>query len=107
MARVSSKAEDGVPSFAFSPATGPEQKLLFRLGSPLENLRDSLLAQFAGRTLTVRDIYQCHSVDTPYLRKNYKQVLSELEANGAVRTSGRRSRRGFSDNIDVTFPATG
>lgn len=107
MARASSKAEDGVPSFAFSPATGPEQRLLFQLNSPLENLRGSLLTQFAGRTLTAGDIYRCHSVDTPYLRRNYKQVLSELEAHGAVRTSGRKSRRGFSDSIYVTFPAAG
>jgi hypothetical protein len=107
MAKASSKAEDGVPSFVFSPAAGPEQKLLFRLSSPLEDLRESLLAHFANKTLAFRDIYHSHSVDRPYLRKNYKHVLTELEAGGVVRTSGRKSRRGFGDNIQVTFPARG
>lgn len=104
MAKASDSECDGVPSFTYSPATGPEQMLLFKLNSPLSALRESLLTEFAGRTMTMRAIHVDHSVDTPYLARNYKKVLRELEDEGIIVTEGRRSNRGFADDIRVTFP---
>lgn len=104
MAKASTSDHDGVPSFAYSPATGPTQMLLFRLNSPLDALRSSLLNDLAGQTMTMRQIYEQHSVDTPYIARNYKDVLKELEQEGVIETSGRKSNRGFADNITVTFP---
>lgn len=104
MATASSKEDEGVPSFTYSPSTGPEQYLLFRLNSPLEKLRDSLLAEFSGQTLTMRQVYERHSVDTPYLAKNYKDVLRQLEGEDVIKTRGRKSTRGFADPIVVAFP---
>ncbi|MFN3201627.1 MAG: three-Cys-motif partner protein TcmP [Bradymonadia bacterium] len=104
MAKASSSNHDDVPSFTYSPATGPEQMLLFRLNSPLNALRGSLMTDLAGRTMTMRDIYKEHSVDTPYLARNYKKVLRDLEDEGVILTKGRRSNRGFADNIVVSFP---
>jgi hypothetical protein len=39
--------------------------LLFSLNTPLDKLEEMLLADFAGRTLTKRDIYMKHSIDRP------------------------------------------
>jgi three-Cys-motif partner protein len=104
MAKASSKQEDGVASFTYCPPTGREQPLLFRLSRPLDDLREALLDDFSGRQDTMRSIYEKHSVDTPFGSKNYKDVLAMMEKNGEICTSGRKSPRGFADDILVTFP---
>lgn len=101
MANSSSEEFQGVPSFAYSPATSSAQQLLFDLNRPLDDLRDMLLNNFAGRKLSMRKIYEEHSVDTPYLSRNYKVVLKELEEEGRVKVSGRKSNRGFADDLVV------
>jgi three-Cys-motif partner protein len=105
MANASSNKEEGVASFAYCPASRTEQLLLFNLNRPLEDLMAALLRDFSGRKATMREIYECHSVDTPYVSKNYKDVLTKLEQDGAIKTSGRKSNRGFADYIEVTFPS--
>jgi three-Cys-motif partner protein len=107
MAKSSSSAEQGVPSFAYSPATDRQQTFLFELNRPLDDLRAMLLDAFAGQTLTMRKIYEDHSVDRPYLARNYKDVLAALEQENVITTKGRKSKRGFADEILVTFPRRG
>jgi hypothetical protein len=63
-----------------------------------------LLITFAGQTLTMRKIYEEHSVDRPYLARHYKDVLSVLEREQVITTQGRKSKRGFADDLLVTFP---
>ncbi len=105
MAKSSSEENQGVPSFTYSPAADSRQSLLFELNRPLEDLRTTLLDRFAGQTLSMRKIYEQHSVDTKYLAKNYKMVLKELEDEGLIRTNrGSRIKRGFADDITATFP---
>lgn len=104
MAKSSSTVDQGVPSFAYSPATDRQQTFLFELNRPLDDLRAMLLDGFAGQTLTMRKIYEEHSVDRPYLAKNYKDVLTALEQENVITTKGRKSKRGFADEILVTFP---
>ena len=105
MAKSSSEADQGVPSFAYLPATAREQGLLFDLSRPLDELRDLLLRSFAGRTLTMRQIYVQHSVDRPYIAKNYKDVLQDLYHQRIIRTDRAPQReRTFADSIKVTFP---
>ncbi len=104
MARSSSSHDQGVPSFQYLPASSQKQQLLFELNRPLDDLEGMLLDDFAGRTATMRKLYEEHSVDRPYLATNYKTVLSALEKTGAVQTRGRKSTRGFADDIVVIFP---
>jgi three-Cys-motif partner protein len=104
MAKSSSEEHQGVPSFAYSPAADTRQHLLFELNRPLDDLRKMLLGRFAGQTLSMREIYEQHSVDTPFLAKNYKALLAEMEKGGVVQTAGRKSNRGFADEIRVSFP---
>ncbi|MBI4763997.1 MAG: three-Cys-motif partner protein TcmP [Deltaproteobacteria bacterium] len=104
MAKASPIKHQGVPTFAYSPASSRRQSLLFELNRPLDELEDLLLSDFAGRTLYSREINKEHSVDRPYISKNYKDILKRLEQKGIIQTKGRRSKRGFADDIIVTFP---
>jgi three-Cys-motif partner protein len=106
MASYSSSSHQGVPSFVYSPAAGSEQHLLFELNRPLDDLRGMLLAGFAGKSMTMQEIYIAHSVDRPFIKRNYKEVLKALEDEGAIKVQGRKSVRGFADHLLVRFPGS-
>ena len=104
MAKASSEEHQGVPSFNYSPAASRRQQFLFELNRPIDDLKEMLLSEFAGKEITMREIYETHSVDTPFIARNYKEVLAKLEQAGAVQTMGRKSTRGFADYLKVLFP---
>ena len=111
MAGESSTEDQGVPSFEYSPSDA-RCPLLFSLNRPLDTLAVSLLEKFAGRTMVMKAIYESHHVGTPFIEKNYKRVLGEMEAAGQIRANPpageRRIRNGertFSDTVSVTFPS--
>ncbi len=104
MAKQSSEKPQGVPSFQFLPATSSKQGLLFELNRPLEDLQNLLLQYFRGQQKTMKEIYEEHSVDKPYLEKNYRDVLKQMEDKGIIKTSGRKNSRGFPDYLVVEFP---
>jgi len=79
MSRENSTTNQGVPSFEYNPAT-KAHPLLFELSRPLDELEGQLLHDFAGRTFTMRNIYEAHSVDRPFLTRHYKEALIKLEA---------------------------
>jgi three-Cys-motif partner protein len=104
MARESSSQTQGVPSFEYNPADFlPKQCLLFQLSRPIHDLKEMLLKEFAGQTLTMREIYKQHNIDTPYIKKNYKNVLWELEQEGKI-TAGSHRKGTFGDSVMATFP---
>jgi hypothetical protein len=96
MAPESSSAPQGVPSFEYNPR---DYSMLpsFELYQPLDELEKRLLADLGGRTLTMNQIYERHSVNKPFTKKNYKQALQALYARGAIeaqpRTQARHLRR--------------
>jgi three-Cys-motif partner protein len=109
MASESSTDDQGVASFTYSPADA-STPLLFSLLQPFDKLLADLPKVFAGETLTMRRIYEEHSVDTPYTDKNYKEALRQLEASGAILAdppaAKRQKRLGvvtFADQVKVTF----
>jgi three-Cys-motif partner protein len=109
MARESSSNTQGVPSFEYNPADFlPRQSLLFQLSRPLDNLKEDLLNTFRDRKLTMQKIYEEHNENTPYIKKNYKDVLRELyddDSIEAISSNGKPPRKGtFGDEIIVTFP---
>lgn len=60
--------------------------------------------------MSVAEIYEYHSIDTPYVMRNYKETLTQLEAEGkvAVRSlKGTRRKGTFADHLLVRFPASG
>jgi len=109
MAGESSLHVDGVASFEYSAADERFPRL-FALTSPLAALGPELLAQFAGRTRTVEQIYREHSVGRPFVKRNYKNLLMQLEQEGAVTAMpSREARRAgtMGDTVRVRFPDGG
>ena len=109
MSRESTSDTQGVPSFEYNPADFlPQQTLLFQLSRPLDDLKEDLLDTFRGRRIIMKEIYEKHNVDRPYIKKNYKEVLRELYEDGcieAISSKGKPPRKTtFGDNIIVTFP---
>jgi three-Cys-motif partner protein len=72
MAKESSSASQGVPSFEYNPRDYVLRR--FELVRPLDELEAQLLNDFAGRTLTMSEIYEKHSVGEDFLKNNYKQA---------------------------------
>lgn len=109
MAAESSERDQGVGSFAYSPAS-TKYPALFELSRPLDDLEDMLLTEFAGQRLTMLKIYERHNVGRPYTRTNYKKALIKMEAAGRIKAEPpaekRRKFRGqvtFADDVVVTF----
>ena len=111
MAKESSEQMQGVPSFEYNPAT-LQQPLLFELTRPLDELESMLLDKFSGRSMTMKEVYDQHHVGKPYISKNYKTALGNLEAQNKIfadpPANKRRKMRGevtFADSVKVVFPA--
>ncbi len=103
MAKQSSKADQQVPSFSYCPADR-KYPLLFELTRPLDDLEQMLLDEFAGRTMTVRGLFDAHHVGRPYLLKNYKAVLLKLEREGKIRANpAKRKANTMADHVQVCF----
>lgn len=110
MAKESTSNDKGVPSFAYDPADSlPKQMLLFKLSRPLKNLKDNICKTFSRQTLIMKEIYEKHNVDTPFIKSNYKDALKELffvdNIISAISAKGNAPRTGtFGDDIIVKFP---
>ena len=111
MAEESTDSEQGVPSFEYNPWVTDQQPLLFVYSRPLDDLAGMLLTNFAGKTLTMKQIFDWHNVGKPYISRNYKDILIKLESEGKIHTnppaSKRPKRKGevtFADKVKVTFP---
>jgi len=114
MAAESSKMEQGVPSFEYSPADAHRQPMLFELVRPLDDLSGMLKTDFMGQKLTMQEIYERHNVGRRYIKCNYKDVLKIMEEKGEIianpKAADRPRRKGeatFADNVLVAFPKTG
>ena len=101
MAKESSSFEQGVPSFEYNPRDYP---LRFELSRPLDDLEDQLLNDLAGRTLTMLQVYEQHSIGRPFRSTNYKQALWNLYDRGKIETSRKPRKNTFADDISASFP---
>jgi hypothetical protein len=111
MAQESSERLQGVASFEYS-LVAERFPMLFELTRPLDDLEAMLLDSFAGQRLSMRSIYEHHSVGRPYIKSNYKKILAAMESTHKIETTPpaeqRRKRKGevtFADEVIVTFPA--
>ena len=53
----------------------------------------------------MKNIYEKHSVDTPYIKKNYKDALILLEQQGKIKADPAVRRKGtFADHVLAKFP---
>lgn len=110
MAGESSDQDQGVPSLKYSP--GPRNlQFQFAAPKPLDELGEMLLVEFAGRELTMLQVYERHNVGKPFLKQNYKKALTKLEAEGRISVKPSCKERPkwkgevtFGDNVVVKFP---
>ncbi len=108
MARYSSTMIQGVPSFKYDEK--PVQLSILD-SQPLDDLEDMLLDKFAGKTITMLEVYEKHHVGKRYIKTNYKEALRNLESQGKITVepaaSKRKKREGkptFADSVKVNFP---
>lgn len=109
MAKESSTNDEGVASFQYSPADA-SMPLLFSLSQPLSKLKDDLLKQYSDQKISLNRIYREHSVGKPYVRKNYTEVIRELERDGVVTANsvtGNRKKVTYPDHVLIEFPKGG
>lgn len=110
MAKESSDAKDGVANFEYNPRDKrfKQGTLLELLSMPLDALQSSILEQYAGQTINFLDLYEEHSVDRPYIKKNYKEVLRLMYDNRLISAinpvTNTPPRKGsFPDSMRITF----
>lgn len=100
-----------MPLYEYNPAPPPETDPQLSLWvdptpDPFSQLRDDLKLQFAGRTLTVRQLFEKHSLGQPYLLRHYRFVLMEFEERGLVTIdppSSARRKGTLKETALVTF----
>lgn len=103
MAKASSIHDQGVASFHYCPAD-ERMPTLFELTRPLSDLKDMLLKTYSGSSLTMRAIYEGHSVGHPYTDRNYKHALLELEQEGRIVATPQKRKKGtLADHVLITF----
>ena len=116
MAKASTSEQQGVPSFEYNPLdcfTPPtEQPYLLPPLGPLDALENNLLEQYAGTEKTFLELFDEHNVGTPYIQKNYRKALSNLESRKsifAIPPSEKRPKRlgepTFGPKVVIRFPA--
>ena len=114
MAEEGTNLDKGVPSLEYNPATH-DQIRLFESLRPLEELADMLMEYFAGKTVTMQQIYNQHhdrfTVGTRYIKNSYRECLIKLESDGKIKAtppaSKRPKRKGnvtFGPSVKVKFP---
>ena len=108
MANEGLKDPDGVSTFTFYVDGGGLALPLDGAATPYQVLLDELPSQFAGRTLTRKEVFEEHNVGTPYVKANYLKALIELEENGAITcdpaADERRAGTMAEDRVSITFP---
>ncbi|MBU1319390.1 MAG: three-Cys-motif partner protein TcmP [candidate division Zixibacteria bacterium] len=112
MDRRSSEAGEWKLNLGFDPTGQDLQYSLFGASVQMNKLGSELAQTFAGRKLSMKQIYKEHTVGTPYVKRHYKKVLSELEKSGDIvcdpPAESRQKRNGeptFGDKTVVTFTA--
>jgi hypothetical protein len=84
--------------------------LLFSLAQPMSKLKQMLLDDFSGQTLSLNEIYERHSVGKPYLKKNYSEALRKLEAEDTITAyslTRKRKKGTFPDHVKIQFKGGG
>ncbi len=110
MYKESSDNKGGVASFEYNPRDlhFKQGSLFDMLSRPLDDLQGMLLQQYKGNTIEFYRLYKEHSVDKPYISKNYREVLKTLLEDGKITAvnakTGKPPRKGtFSDDMRITF----
>ena len=110
MYKESSENIGGVASFEYNPADSiyKQGSLFDMLSRPLDDLQGMLVQEYRGRIISFTQLYEQHSVDRPYVKKNYKDALKALLAEGKITAVSAKTRKPprkgtFADDMVITF----
>jgi len=101
-----SHKEGNVARFEYNPADA-RWPSLFSLLRPLEDLEEMLLADCAGQNWQFRPLFESHSVDKPYVAKNYREVLCRMEQERKIQMeppSPPRRKGTIGPRVKIFFP---
>jgi len=111
--KYSAKDDEEIANFTYIPGQkGAKQlSLLPIIENPLDNLGNDLLKCFAGKTLSVDEIYKQHHINKNFVKPNYQKALRRLEEKKLIivdRSQYKRPRRdgvlAMGDKVIITFP---
>ncbi|MDA1050939.1 MAG: three-Cys-motif partner protein TcmP [Planctomycetota bacterium] len=103
---TNSHKSEAVAKFEYNPAEA-NLPSLFNLLRPLADLEDLLLADCAGKTFLIDELFEFHSVGKPYVLKEYKEVVSRLADEGMLTldSGGKKRRAGtVGEKVKIIFP---
>jgi three-Cys-motif partner protein len=95
-----------VARFEYSPADS-KCPSLFELCRPLGDLEDMLLADCPGKTFTIRELFESHSVGKGYVIKNYREALCRMERENKICMDpafSKRRKDTVGESVKITFP---
>jgi len=104
-----SHKDDTVAKFQYNPADS-RCPSLFELVRPLGDLEDMLLAECAGKTLLIRQLFESHSVGRGFVIKNYRDVLCRMEREGKIQMDPScppRRKDTVGEKVKISFPGRG
>ena len=96
---------DGVVNFEYNPADA-RQPSLFNLLRSVDELEGMVLARFGGNQIGIREVYEAHSVGTPYVLKHFREVLCRMEQEGKITIDPPcppRRRGTLAEHAKITF----
>lgn len=107
MYKSSEKDLDGVGKYEFIPSSDKcsiQLSLLDMFNSSLEELKNRLVVDYRGRTVSVSKLYETDSVNNRYIKKHYKDVLKQLEKEKKIYCKPAiRKANTMADTVVVTF----
>jgi hypothetical protein len=108
MAKEGHMNDKGIADFTYYDEPPPTTQLFY---PEFDNLKTDLCEKYAGKTMTMLEIFEEHSLRRDYISSNYKDALNELEDEGLITVDppaserpARKGKRTFKDEAIVTFP---
>ena len=105
MAKESSDSSQGVATFSYCLAE-EEQPKLFKLSKPLDELEQMLIDEFSGTEIDFNNLYREHSVGRRFIKKNYKEILLEMQQKKKLeiyRKRGKIRKNSVPDDSIIKF----
>ncbi|MBA7663419.1 hypothetical protein ES703_71460 [subsurface metagenome] len=84
----------------FGPAEG---QLSLEYFSGTKSLQKFLVEKYENRTISFRNIRYENLMETPYIRKHYREAIVQLEKDNRISIKGKGLRQGINNNTIITF----
>ena len=84
----------------FGPAEG---QLSLEYFSGTKSLQKFLVEKYENRTISFRNIRYENLMETPYIRKHYREAIVQLEKDNRISIKGKGLRHGINNNTIITF----